>query len=309
MAKGSSMLRRNRSITGKVFTKPSIKPQHTRKIIRRYHLLINKKDVIYRKLSTIHNTVINDENISQFNKASRATIPPSEQELLSVANETSVVKLYEILRKIEYETVENGGLAKYQIASLDGQETKRGSDSSKWLFDNVPELKEHKGQLTALEIGCLSTKNVIRKYAKTTGIDLNSNEPGILKQDFMERPIPKDNSDKFNLISCSLVLNFVPTPEGRGAMLRRFQEFLHKDDSISMVFFVLPLSCITNSRYMDKDHFIKICKALGFSVTHYHEANKLVYMVLKWNGQTSKRKFAKTKLHDGPSMNNFSIVL
>lgn len=310
MAKGKGFLKKSRSITGKSFTKPSIKPSNTRKIIRRYHLLLNKKDIIYKKLSELHKVPINDDNITKFFKNSPAQeVIPTEEELLSVSNETSQEDLFKILQKINYEVVEKGGLSKYQVASIYGQESNRGSDSSKWLFETMPELKEMKGKLKALEIGSLSTKNVISKYAKTSRIDLNSNEPGILKQDFMERPIPTSIDEKYNLISCSLVLNFVPTAHGRGEMLKRFEKFMDKDGITPLCFIVLPLSCITNSRYCDKNHFEKIVNSLGYDLIKYSEAKKLVYMVLKWNGNVSKKKFPKKKLHDGPTMNNFSIII
>ncbi|KAH3679613.1 hypothetical protein WICMUC_000845 [Wickerhamomyces mucosus] len=306
--KAGGILKKTRSITGKTFTKPSIKPQNTRKIIRRFHLLINKKNLIYQKLSNQLNNEINDQNIESFNKTGKESTNPTVEELLNVSNENSLPSLFKLLRKIDYEIVETGGLQKYQIASLHGQESKRGSDSSKWLFDNLPELKSIK-DLSALEIGSLSTKNVISKFAQTTRIDLNSNEPGILKQDFMERPTPKESKDRFNIVSCSLVLNFVPNARDRGKMMQRFQEFLKKDDKCAILFIVLPLSCITNSRYCDKDLFTNIVTTLGFEIIKYHEAKKLVYVALKWTGKIKKRKFPKVELHDGPSMNNFCIII
>jgi 25S rRNA (adenine2142-N1)-methyltransferase len=309
MAKNTGFLKRSRSITGKTFTKPSIKPQHTRKIIRRYHLLLNKRDIIYQKLSEIQNKKIDDENIKKFNKEPLQESKPTDEELLGVSSENDIKKLFQLLRKIEYENEKSGGLAKYQAASLYGQETKRGSDSSKWLFDNVPELKES-NDMTALEIGSLSTKNHISKHFKgIIRIDLNSNEPGIIKQDFMQRPLPKSDKDRFDVISCSLVLNFVPTPAQRGDMMKRFTEFIIPRPT-SILFIVLPLSCLTNSRYCDKSHFIKICESLGFELIQYHEAKKLVYLALRWTHNPDKKiKYTKKKLHDGPIMNNFSITL
>ncbi|ODQ57163.1 hypothetical protein WICANDRAFT_47655 [Wickerhamomyces anomalus NRRL Y-366-8] len=316
MGKRTGFLKKSKSITGKSFTKPSIKPSNTRKIIRRYHLLLNKKDIIYQKLSHIHQKDINDSNIGDFIKTrpkattSGAINIPTEQELLSASNETSLPKLYLLLEKINYEIIEKGGLSKYQIASIYGQESKRGSDSSKWLFETIPELKEMKDTLKVLEIGSLSTQNVVSKYANSiTRIDLNSNEPSILKQDFMERPLPKNNNEKFNLISCSLVLNFVPTAKGRGEMMQRFEKFLDKEADSPLVFIVLPLSCIKNSRYCDKAHFEKISNSLGYELIKYSEAKKLVYMVLKWTGKLEPKSFPKKKLHDGPAMNNFSIII
>lgn len=311
MGKRTGFLKKSKSITGKKFTKPSIKPSNTRKIIRRFHLLLNKKDVIYRKLSEIHGQEVNDDNIEEFSKSVNDEVSiPTEEELINVSNETTVSNLVKILKKINFEIVEKGGLEKYQVASIYGQESKRGSDSSKWLFETMPELKSRKDDLRVLEIGSLSTQNIISRYAKTiTRIDLNSNEPGILKQDFMERPLPKGNDEKFNLISCSLVLNFVPTAKGRGQMMQRFEKFLDKSQEAPLIFIVLPLSCFSNSRYCDKAHFEKISNSLGYKMTKYSEAKKLVYLVLQWIGKKDGNSFPKKKIRDGPAMNNFSIVI
>lgn len=69
-----------------------------------------------------------------------------------------------------------------------------------------------------LEIGALSPKNHAAKqpYINNTPIDLNSQHPDILAQDFLQRPLPKTDEDKFDIVSCSLVLNFVPEPRDRG---------------------------------------------------------------------------------------------
>jgi 25S rRNA (adenine2142-N1)-methyltransferase len=296
-----AFLKRAKSITGKTYTKPSIKPQHTRKIIRRYHLLTMKRDAIYHKLSTLHRQQIDENNIGEYNNLPKEKDVPGETELLQI-NNMCVDELYKVLNKIEYEMHENGGLQKYQIASIHGQESKRGSDSSKWLFDTMPELKTTKPK--TLEIGCLSTKNVISRYCDCIRIDLNSNEPGILKQDFMERLIPK--KPEFGLVSCSLVLNFVPTPQKRGEMIQRFGKFLEPNGHL---FIVLPLSCINNSRYCDKQLFTQIMESQGFSMEHYHETKKLVYMCFQLTRTATRDKFSKKKIHDGKTMNNFCIIL
>lgn len=305
-----AFLKKTRSITGKTYTKPSIKPSNTRKIIRRFHLLINKKNLIYKKLNEVlFEKEANDDSYEELMKqygVQPATEVPSEDELLQILNLNSPYELLTVLNKIQYEIEAKGGLQKYQIASLYGQESNRGSDSSKWLFETLPELKSL--SLKALEIGSLSTKNVISKYCEVTRIDLNSNDPKILKQDFMERAIPTTDKDKFSLISCSLVLNFVPNAISRGEMLKRFSKFILPN---GYIFIVLPLSCVSNSRYCDKEHFTKIMNSLGYKSIAYHEASKLVYMVFQQTRQVdlSYIHYKKVKLHDGSKMNNFCVVV
>lgn len=69
-----------------------------------------------------------------------------------------------------------------------------------------------------LEIGALSPHNAaaMKHWVTNTPIDLNSQHPDILQQDFLERPLPKTEEERYNIVSCSLVLNFVPDPHDRG---------------------------------------------------------------------------------------------
>lgn len=129
-----------------------------------------------------------------------------------------------------------GGLKAYQAASIQGQSADRGGDSSlvlmKWLAPLKLELSALDQKFKMLEVGALSTKNACSKSGlfDVTHIDLNSQAKGILKQDFMERALPalEADDDKFDMISLSLVLNFVPSPAGRGEMLRRTTKFLRQ---------------------------------------------------------------------------------
>lgn len=78
----------------------------------------------------------------------------------------------------------------------------------------------------------------------------------------MERPLPKFGKEQFDIISLSLVLNFLPTAGDRGDMLKRTCQFLDqrapramsKDlkDRFPALFLVLPAACIMNSRYMNE---------------------------------------------------------
>lgn len=102
-------------------------------------------------------------------------------------------------------------------------------------------LKERGKQLSLLEVGSLSANNACSApgiFDYIERIDLNSQDPDNIKeQDFMKRPLPKratvDNGTKtepefFNIISLSLVVNYVSDPQTRGRMLLRTTEFLKK---------------------------------------------------------------------------------
>lgn len=233
----------------------------------------------------------------------------------------------EIARAIE----KNGGIKTYQAASKQGQAKDRGGDSSKILVDwlqqsSIVDGKSRgqnavgKVQLRCLEVGALSTSNEISKYPGSinmTRIDLNSQGPGITKQDFMERPLPTSKDEYFDIISLSLVLNYVPDAPGRGEMLKRITKFLRLGTAQStssttilpVLFFVLPLPCVDNSRYLDERLLLHIMESLGFVLKYNKNTTKLCYYLFSWTGTVTSVKTEKKKIKDGPGMNNFCIVV
>lgn len=320
---------------------PRIKPSRARKIIRRFHLLINKRRVICRKLdlaisdndeATCSATIleaVNSGNLQKFYEEGWKEIRPSndlEAKMLSVQNITDKSTLTRILGYIMCEIHEHGGLKNYQMASTIGQDGGRGGDSSKLLVKWLRELPTLPSDFRALEIGSLSARNYISTsgvFDQVVRIDLNSNDAAnIQSQDFMQRPIPNDDSERFDVISCSLVLNFVPSPLERGAMLKRLLAFLRRDVTTTYVFIVLPLPCIVHSRYMSESLFCEIMAYLGYTRTQYYEAKKIAYFLFEKTmnaPDTYQRdsqlvrdtsKFTKKLLiHDKPGLNNFSVLL
>ncbi|KAK5627949.1 hypothetical protein RRF57_003664 [Xylaria bambusicola] len=225
--------------------------------------------------------------------------------------------------KIEAEISALGGIQKYQQASLQGQRNDRGGDSSRVLMEWL-KPKFHASGLTAdgsvrmLEVGALSTTNECSKsgYFDMERIDLNSQGEGILQQDFMKRPLPTDNTQTFDIISLSLVLNFVPDAQGRGEMLLRTLDFLKSrtnssHDAFPCLFLVLPAPCITNSRYMDEMLLETIMNALGYIKTYSKVTQKLVYYLWRRTScaPTKIPIFKKVELRSGSIRNNFSIAL
>ncbi|KAI0115318.1 putative methyltransferase-domain-containing protein [Daldinia grandis] len=228
---------------------------------------------------------------------------------------------------VEAEIAALGGLEKYQQASLQGQRLDRGGDSSRvlmeWLHSMGPSLTSPmEARLKMLEVGTLSTTNVCSKSGvfDMERIDLNSQSDGILQQDFMKRPLPEDDSERFDIISLSLVLNFVPDAIGRGEMLLRTLEFLKEPDADSSsqlrdifpsLFMVLPAPCITNSRYMNEAHMESIMRTLGYVKAQSKTTQKLIYYlwVRKSPLQSPLTTFKKLELRSGHSRNNFAIVI
>jgi 25S rRNA (adenine2142-N1)-methyltransferase len=222
---------------------------------------------------------------------------------------------------------QNGGIQAYQAASKQGQAKDRGGDSSKvlvdWLLQSRIIDRKDRGQtriakspLKCLEVGALSTVNEISKFPgiiNMTRIDLNSQGPGIEKQDFMERPLPSDEHERFDIISLSLVLNYVPDAAGRGEMLKRITQFLRPPAEaagfLPCLFFVLPLSCVKNARYMDEALLLRIMADLGFIKRYSKHTSKLCYYFFSWTGERGTAKVEKRKVRDGPAMNNFCILM
>ena len=219
----------------------------------------------------------------------------------------------------------------YQSASIQGQSAQRGGDSSRVLVDwlsessfmslrSLPKIK----RLRMLEVGALRVDNACSRSGlfEMERIDLHSQHPSIQEQDFMERPIPSSeafDTEAFDLLSLSLVVNFVGDAAERGEMLRRASSFLRRKTEIHeqytslfpSLFLVLPAPCVTNSRYLDEQRLEDMMRTLGFVKVREKMSTKLAYYLWKYEGQSkdAERKFKKDEVRPGGSRNNFAIVL
>ncbi|KAL8752218.1 MAG: hypothetical protein Q9199_005896 [Rusavskia elegans] len=237
--------------------------------------------------------------------------------------------------KVQAQLQASGGLQKYQEASIRGQSSERGGDSSKvlmeWLSELILEHKRHDttelGRLRMLEVGALKVDNACSRSGifDVTRIDLHSQHPNIQTQDFMQMPVPSPkmlDEDGFDVVSLSLVVNFVGDAFLRGEMLKRVSSFLRssretsKDEarsSFPALFLVLPAPCVTNSRYLDEDRLEGIMISLGYVKTRRKLGKKLVYYLWRYEGIGTKEvqivSFKKQEIRPGASRNNFSIVL
>ncbi|KAI9851402.1 MAG: hypothetical protein M1838_003753 [Thelocarpon superellum] len=228
---------------------------------------------------------------------------------------------------------QRGGLLKYQEASINGQSSERGGDSSKVLMDWLKPFADGLRRLPAstttaagaklrmLEVGALSRDNVCARSGcfDMTRIDLHPQDDSILQQDFMARPFPRTELEMFDIISLSLVLNYVPISVSRGEMLRRLSGFLRpvadRDEEwrgvFPSVFMVLPSPCVTNSRYLNEARLEEIMSYLGFSRARRKLSAKLIYYL--WRHESGPAlgevSFKKKEVHPGRIRNNFAIVL
>ncbi|KAF8539098.1 putative methyltransferase-domain-containing protein [Trichophaea hybrida] len=226
----------------------------------------------------------------------------------------------EAAQKLRHEIEASGGLEKYQNASIHGQSSQRGGDSSKLLIQWLNEDKaaaRGKGSLKLLEVGSLSPNNAVSKYPlfTVTRIDLHSQHPCIETQDFMERPLPTSEDQKFDLISLSLVLNYVPDPADRGEMLRRTTQYLRtlntEDPLFPSLFLVLPAPCVTNSRYLNEKRLGEMMESLGYTLVKRKLSPKLIYGLWRLNNLVlaqKKTKWKKEEVNAGKTRNNFAVT-
>lgn len=222
----------------------------------------------------------------------------------------------------------SGGLPKYQEASIQGQSAQRGGDTSKVLMEWLTKGEEEdkislrKGkQLKMLEVGALRPDNACSRSGifEMERIDLHSQHPDIKEQDFIERPTCAAgdlNQKGFDIVSLSLVVNFVGDPVERGEMLRRVASFLRpcsgqKAGLFPGLFLVLPAPCVANSRYLDEERLDAIMESLGYKRAKRKLSLKLVYYLWKYEAGKAERSkiFKKEEIRSGKSRNNFAIVL
>ena len=245
-----------------------------------------------------------------------------------------------------------GGLPAYQAASIQGQAADRGGDTSKVLVEWMKEaglsalvstgsgsslpssngLEDSLLKLRLLEVGALRSDNACSRSGMfdVERIDLHSQHRLIKEQNFMERPVPRDeverDSQGFDVVSLSLVINYVGDAEERGRMLERVGAFLRattrvcgKVDKRKVsakwfpgVFLVLPAPCVLNSRYMDEERLEEVMASLGFEVVRRKNSKKLVYHYYKYHYEASGQRgvrFGKIELRKGGKRNNFAIIL
>ncbi|KAL9075157.1 MAG: hypothetical protein Q9161_001843 [Pseudevernia consocians] len=222
----------------------------------------------------------------------------------------------------------SGGLPRYQEASMQGQSAQRGGDTSKvlveWLagWNGEDKMSLRSGtQLRMLEVGALRPDNACSRSGlfEIDRIDLHSQHPVIREQNFMERPTcAAGNLDRegFDIVSLSLVVNFVSDPVERGEMLRRVADFLrpysgHKEGLFPSLFLVLPAPCVTNSRYLDEERLDVIMESLRYKRARRKLSSKLVYYLWKYEAGKAGRSTIckKEEVKSGKSRNNFAIVL
>ncbi|KAG0003767.1 hypothetical protein BGZ65_001371 [Modicella reniformis] len=281
----------------------------TAQLIRRYHVLNKELSKCLARIDNARSRQLSTRN-------SPKTLTP-EQRAADLAR----------IAEIRQEMDDLGGLDMYQKASTLGQSKQRGGDSSKWLISIFksyhPQLNRKTSlRLRLLDIGALSPHNYQKhsSWIHATTIDLNPQDPLITKMDFLEMPMPSSPEELFDIVCLSLVVNFVGDPTQRGEILRRSTRFLVSGTGV--LYLVLPLPCIQNSRYMDHELLLEMMISLGYTtLIKHHFARKLAYYAFQLDDgptdknldssatRTTQSLFPKKLRHDKPNRNNFCIIL
>lgn len=256
----------------------SSKPEASRKVIRRYHVLLKSQAQLEH-----------------------------EQSPQSIEGRA----------RIQQELDEMGGLEAYQKMSSIGQSSDRGGDTGKVL---ISWLHSHRlaragdQRLKLLEVGALEPDNyrTCESWLEVTSIDLRSRHPKIKEQDFLLLDL-KENHEVWDVISLSLVINFVAEPKSRGRMLQMAHSMLRPD---GLLFVVLPQPCVSNSRYLTEAHFSALVACAGFDEVEKksRRGGKLTYSLLRKSsrrveGQKIDEKFTKKSVLLTGNRNNFCILL
>ncbi|KAJ3087868.1 hypothetical protein HK102_010106 [Quaeritorhiza haematococci] len=183
--------------------------------------------------------------------------------------------------------------------------------------------------------------------AKKTTLNMGKGDAGQEQEvDVDELGDDLEESNVFDCVAMSLVLNFVGEPERRGDMLHHALKFLHPVHG-GYIFLVLPLPCVTNSRYTTHQWLCQMMaesflgstasfkkeskmKNAGCECVAYHHAKKIAFYLFRWNGVAGggsnssefRRHFdsegrldlimkdsPKTLVNQGGGRNNFSVVV
>ncbi|TFY83216.1 hypothetical protein EWM64_g797 [Hericium alpestre] len=253
-------------------------PRSSRTLIRRFHVLLKQQSQLQHELPTSSNS--------------------------------------ETLAAIATEIEELGGLSAYQQMSSIGQGSDRGGGSEKvfvgWLkelgWDDVAHGKKHR----LLEVGALKPDNYApySAWLDVQPIDLRSRHPSIIEQDFLLMDA-EEHREKWDLISLSLVVNFVADAKDRGRMLRLAHTMLRAE---GLLFLALPLPCVSNSRYTTPEHLTALMAAIGFIQLRerWKPGGKMAYWLYRKTvpeaNQDADCFLKKNVLRQG-NRNNFCILL
>lgn len=252
-------------------------------------------------------------------------------------------------KKLEQEREQLGGLETYQAASQHGGDKTRGGESSKWLVKQIKDLKiglpspkpkqdgadvtppkkvepkiledgtkvwpkVERRKLRLLDVGAIAgTAYAGYPWISTTSIDLNPLSDSVLRYNFFDFPVPTKEEEKYDIVALSLVMNY------EGSLINRGHMLLHAHDYLlphGYLYLVLPLPCLTNSRYLSHARLTSILTSTGWTVERQHDSAKLTYWLLKRSGEErgegedrDGKEWKREVVRKGAQRNNFCILV
>eukprot|EP00762_Andalucia_godoyi_P006262 ANDGO_05939.mRNA.1 25S rRNA adenine-N(1) methyltransferase len=239
--------------------------------------------------------------------------------LLRASGSISESEKREKISGLERQLDDLGGLEKYQRASLFGEMGyQHRFNSAKWVVKDLcarerrpsKQASGMQAKLSLLDVGAIT--NHYRPYQSwilPTSIDLHSFDPDVIQIDFFEFAKCYDD-DPFDVVVLSLVLNFVGSPEKKGEMIARCEDLVKVG---GLLYVVLPVACVENSRYLKHSLWLRMLKSVGFSVLDHRTSSKLSFYVFQRTEdsllRTAHHAFPKKLCRSGDSRNNFCVVM
>ncbi|XP_078618952.1 uncharacterized protein LOC144886285 [Branchiostoma floridae x Branchiostoma japonicum] len=201
-----------------------------------------------------------------------------------------------------------GGLDAYQAASKRGACCHGNTTTSNWVIKQLKKFKVKPAsevkRLRLLDVGALDNHYHRHGWLDCTAIDLNPQTDRVTKADFFDYQV--EEGCEYDVVVLSLVINFVGDPKKRGDMLRHCCQVTKENGHL---FVVLPLPCLSNSRYLTHQLFSDMLDCLGFQKLGCHDSKRLSFLMFQRTGKRRSKSFPKQVVRTGPSHNNFSIVL
>ncbi|UZJ56154.1 hypothetical protein CBS101457_005474 [Exobasidium rhododendri] len=212
-------------------------------------------------------------------------------------------------KKLLMERESLGGLKAYQDASLAGVDNLKGGESGKWIMQTVREVRGNvREDIKLLDVGSLTGTSFVKyPWIKATSIDIEPRGPNVQQVDFFDFPVPASEEDRFDVVSLSMVINFVGDIQDRGRMLIHAHRFLKKGGHLALI---LPLACVNNSRYCTHERLEETLKSCGWKVAHHDDSKSLTrYMFQETAKKWDKKVWKKEEIKVGVHLNNFCIVV
>ena len=262
--------------------------------------------------------------VSEFHTLNKQLSQVKEDKFLSTEQKDEKIK------EIEQKISELGGIEKYQRASIFASQTKENAtfSCSKWVlqelkFRGFGKKTNSENKKKLLDVGAINNQYLnCSTWLEITPIDLNPQHPSVIKADFFDfakNKISEEKKEPFDGIILSLVVNFVGDIKKRGEMLALCShgDLLKKE---GLLFIVLPLACVQNSRYMKYSRFVKIVTSLGFQLVSYKNSAKLAFWIFQLDTPSSVYdpatsnftypiEFPRKLTRGGKDCNNFTIIL